>query len=144
MSDHVSEILVKSVENNMTEEEVKEEEPNDDVDSKIKAIDKVEDAKIAVIKVKYSLNKVKNLTVAKINALRPVKIKKLNVDDQNIRYEMNSGLYLHIKEDMMQYKKGGKETSTNEEITMEVCKNSAVEDKNENNPETQNQNVSDQ
>ena len=145
MSDHVSEILVKSVENNMTEEEVKEEEPNEepneeqkeDKQDESKSINKVEVIEEKVIKVKYSLNKVKNLAVAKANASRPVKIEKIDVDDANIRYLMNSGLYLHVKEDMMEYKKGGKETSENGEITIEVVKNTAVEDKEENNPETQ-------
>ena len=133
--------LVKSVDRNLeddkNESEGKKEESNEDVEAKIKATNKVEEEKVNVIKVKYSLNKVKNLAVAKTNSSRPVKIEKLVIDDQNIKYEMNSGLYLHVKEDMMQYKNGAKETSTNEEITIEVCKNSAVEDKDENNPETQ-------
>ena len=89
------------------------------------------------IQVKYSLNKVKNLDVAKVNASRPIKIERLTSNDTNIRYEMNSGQYLHIKEEMRKYKKGETETTVNGEVTFKVEKNSAVEDVDENNPETQ-------
>ena len=89
------------------------------------------------VKVKYSLNKVKNLEVAKANAERPIKIARCITDDQNIRYEMNSGQYLHIKEEMMQYRKDQSETSDDGEVTISVEKNSAVEDADQNNPETQ-------
>ena len=86
---------------------------------------------------KYSLNKMKNLEVAKANVLRPIKLDKIVTNDTNIRYEMNSGQYLHIKEEMKQYKKGDVETSENGELTFRVEKNSSVEDINENNPESQ-------
>ena len=89
------------------------------------------------IRVKYSLNKMKNLEVAKANVLRPIKLDKIVTNDTNIRYEMNSGQYLHIKEEMKQYKKGDVETSENGELTFRVEKNSSVEDINENNPESQ-------
>ena len=99
--------------------------------------EKIEIEEVNKVKVKYSLNKIKNLEVAKSNAERPVKISRFITDDQNIRYEMNSGQYLHIKEEMIQYRKGQSETSENGEVTITVEKNSSVEDVDQNNPETQ-------
>ena len=63
------------------------------------------DDDIRTIQVKYSLNKIKNLEVVKANASRPVKVDRITTNDTNIRYEMNAGLYLHIKEDMLKFKK---------------------------------------
>ena len=80
------------------------------------------------------MNKVKNLEAAKVNASRPTKIERMTINDTNIRYEMNSGQYLHLKEEMRKYKKGESETSETSEVTFKVEKNSAVEDINENNP----------
>ena len=123
--------------------EMKIKEPNI-IDKKPEAVktdeissdyNKVEE--VNKLKVNYSLNKVKNLEVAKSNAERPIKISRFVTDDQNIRYEMNSGQYLHIKEEMIQYTKGQSEFSDNGEVTISVEKNSAVEDSNQNNPETQ-------
>ena len=89
------------------------------------------------IKVKYSLNKFKNLEVAKANASRPSKIERITTNDTNIRYEMNSGQYLYVKEEMVQYKKDQTQTSDNGEITITVEKPSIVEDNDENIPESQ-------
>ena len=92
---------------------------------------------VVKIKVKYSLNKLKNLEVAKANVLRPIKVDRIVTNDTNVRYEMNSGQYLHIKEEMKQYKKGDLDNSENGEITFRAEKNSFVEDINDNNPGTQ-------
>ena len=107
--------------NNQEIEEVK--------DSDSEVIDK--------IKVKYCLNKVKNLEEAKANATRPVKIQRLTTNDTNIRYKINSGQYLHIKDEMRMYKKDNTETSEDGNVTIKVEKTSAVEDQDENNPESQ-------
>ena len=92
---------------------------------------------IPKIQVKYVLNKVKNLETAKINAARPVRIERFTTNDTNTRYEMNSGQYLYVKEEMKNYKKGETETTENGEYSFKVEKNSVVDDKNKNNPETQ-------
>ena len=92
---------------------------------------------IPKIQVKYVLNKVKNLETAKIYAARPVRIERFTTNDTNTRYEMNSGQYLYVKEEMKNYKKGETETTENGEYSFKVEKNSVVDDKNKNNPETQ-------
>ena len=63
------------------------------------------------------MNKVKNLEAAKVNASRPTKIEIMTINDTNIRYEMNAGQYLPIKEEMRKFKKGESETSENGEVT---------------------------
>ena len=92
---------------------------------------------VTKIKVNYSLNKIKNLDVAKVNAVRPIKLARLVTDDLNLRYELNSGQYLHIKAEVMKFSKTETETSDDGKVTITVVKNSAVEDRDENNPETQ-------
>ena len=89
------------------------------------------------IQVKFSLNKLKNLEVAKTNASRPIKIDRLTINDTNIRYEMNAGQYLHIKEDLLKFKRTQTETSENGEVTIKVEKPSVVEDTDKNNVESQ-------
>ena len=126
-----------------TEDEKKEDAKTDDTEkedlkSEVDKSDvKTDDKKKNVIKVKYSLNKIKNLEVAKVHASRPVKIARLVTNDTNSRYELNSGQYLHLKDLMAKYIKDQSESSENGEVSIKVEKNSAVEDKDENNPETQ-------
>ena len=110
---------------------------DDDIGVEVKTEETKTNEEIIKIKVKYSLNKVKNLDVAKTNAGRPIKLARMVTDDTNLRYEMNSGQYLHIKEDMIKYQKTQTETTQNGEVTITVEKNSALEDLEENNPETQ-------
>ena len=124
-------VLLGSSNNEIETKEVRaEEKDNVKVDDNRK-----EEA--SEIKVKYSLNKVKNLEVAKVNSDRPIKIARLVTDDQNVRYEMNSGQYLLIKDEMLQYSKTQTETTEDGAVTFLVEKNSSVEDVDENNPETQ-------
>ena len=73
-------------------EDVKNKEENPkDVELSNKKDNNVDAKKVNIIKVKYALNKVKNLEVAKTNANRPIKLTRLVTDDQNLRFEMNSG-----------------------------------------------------
>ena len=124
---HCSDPVIKS-------EDLDNGDTKQDIEIKTE-INKEED--VSKIKVKYALNKVKNLEVAKLNAERPIKISRFITDDQNIRYEINSGQYLHIKEEMNRYRKTESETSENGEVTITVERNSSVEDTDQNNPETQ-------
>ena len=112
---------------------------DDDIGVEVKTEETKANEEIIKIKVKYSLNKVKNLDVAKTNAGRPIKLARLVTDDTDLKYELNSGQYLHIiiKEDMIKYQKTQTETTQNGEVTITVEKNSAVEDLEENNPENQ-------
>ena len=125
-------VLANSSLNNKTEEVNPGEVKN--ADSKFEK-DKIED--ISKIKVKYCLNKIKNLAEAKANASRPINVKRLTTNDTNIRYEFNSGQYLHIKDELKRYKKEDTETSEDGNVTIKVEKNSAVEDREENYPESQ-------
>ena len=124
--------------NDTKNEEVKtEDKKNDEVVIDIKKDEDPNTKEGNIIKVKYALNKLKNLEVAQTNASRTIKIARLVTDDQNLRYEMNSRQYLDIKEDMLKYRLAQTETIHNGEVTITVEKTSAVEDQEDNNPETQ-------
>ena len=75
--------------------------------------------------------------MTKANAARPIKIERLITNDTNTRYELNSGQYLHLKEEIMKYRKGQEELSENGEYTFRVEKPTLVTDNQENNPESQ-------
>ena len=55
---------------------------------------------------KYVLNEVKNLKVAKTNATKKLEVKREVVNDLNIKYELNSALYLVQKEELSKLKRG--------------------------------------
>ena len=55
---------------------------------------------------KYVLNEVKNLKVAKTNATKKLEVKREVVNDLNIKYELNSALYLVAKEELIKLKPG--------------------------------------
>ena len=133
----------KKIETKNNEETSNNEEAGNNEDNKqeeVKEIKleehKTKDSNLSKeIKVKYSLNKVKNLEVAKANTARSFALNRIISDDINTRYELNSGLYLVIKDKMKTYKKGDVETT--KEIDIIVEKNTAVIDNLKNNPETQ-------
>ena len=114
-----------------------EDNKNYEEDINIKKENNPETKEVNTIKVKYELNKLKNLEVAQTNASRPIKLARLVTDNQNLRFEMNSGQYLDIKEDMSKYRIAQTDNINNGEITITVEKTSSVEDQKDNNPETQ-------
>lgn len=114
-----------------------EDNKNYEEDINIKKDNNPETKEVNTIKVKYELNKLKNLEVAQTNASRPIKLARLVTDNQNLRFEMNSGQYLDIKEDMSKYRIAQTDNINNGEITITVEKTSSVEDQKDNNPETQ-------
>ena len=75
--------------------------------------------------------------MAKTNASRPIRLARLVTDDQNLGYEMNLGQYLHIKDSMVKFQKSQNETTNNGDVIITVQKNSAIEDADDSNPETQ-------
>ena len=114
-----------------------EDKKNYEEDINIKKDNNPETKEVNTIKVKYELNKLKNLEVAQTNASRPIKLARLVTDNQNLRFEMNLGQYLDIKEDMSKYRIAQTDNINNGEITITVEKTSSVEDQKDNNPETQ-------
>ena len=58
--------------------------------------------KEVIVKVRYVLDELKNMKVAKLNAKRPMESKKIEVNDTNVRFELNSALYLVDKEELME------------------------------------------
>ena len=49
------------------------------------------------VKLNYVLSELKNVKVAKLNARKAIEPKRIDIDDQNIRYETNSAFYLVCK-----------------------------------------------
>ena len=58
------------------------------------------------VNLKYVLNEVKNLKVAKTNATKKLELKRDVINDVNIKYETNSALYLVLKEEHSKLKPG--------------------------------------
>ena len=58
------------------------------------------------VNLKYVLNEVKNLKVAKTNATKKIELKRDVINDVNIKYELNSALYLVLKEQWSKLKPG--------------------------------------
>lgn len=103
-----------------------EDNKNYEEDINIKKDNNPETKEVNTIKVKYELNKLKNLEVAQTNASRPIKLARLVTDNQNLRFEMNLGQYLDIKEDMSKYRIAQTDNINNGEITITVEKTSSV------------------
>ena len=61
---------------------------------------KYEEVKEEKLKLRYVLDKLKNMKVAKTNAKRPMESQKHEVNDLNVRFELNSALYLVSKEEL--------------------------------------------
>ena len=58
------------------------------------------------VNLKYVLNEVKNLKVAKTNATKKLEVKRDVVNNVNIKYDLNSALYLVMKEELSKVKPG--------------------------------------
>ena len=72
------------------------------------------------VNLKYVLNEVKNLKIAKTNATKSMILKRDTVNDVNIRYEPNSALYLVLKEEITQFKQGRTLSSKDDRVVAEV------------------------
>ena len=58
------------------------------------------------VNLKYVLNEIKNVKVAKTNAKKGMGVKREVINDVNIKYEPNSALYLVLKEELSKLKPG--------------------------------------
>ena len=86
------------------------------------------------VKLNYILDNLKNLKVAKLNTRKQIEPKRIEIDDQNIRYETNSAFYLVCKEELMKLNKGYSEV--NNGIRLEVESKMNQVDNVNNNPTT--------
>ena len=58
------------------------------------------------IQVKYELDSVQNLKKAKANLNRSAELKRIPIDDENIKFEVHTGVYLEIKNKAKEIKQG--------------------------------------
>ena len=72
----------------------------DDTSSKKETETKAEEE----IQVKYELDTVRNLKKAKSNLSRSTELKRVPIDDENIKFEVHPSIYLEIKEKDKRYK----------------------------------------
>ena len=64
------------------------------------------DEPFEVKEVKYELNTLENLKKAKENISRDERITRKLIDDENIKFELQSGVYLEVKKKALELKKG--------------------------------------
>ena len=64
------------------------------------------DEPFEVNEVKYELNTLENLKKAKENISRDERITRKLIDDENIKFELQSGVYLEVKKKALELKKG--------------------------------------
>ena len=84
------------------------------------------------VKLKYVLDELKNMKVAKSNAKRPMESKKIEVNDTNVRFELNSALYLVTKEELMELVPG--QSSMHEGTKVDIESKTHHIDEGQNNP----------
>ena len=77
---------------------------------------------IFIHELKYSLNPVENIKKAKANLKRPMDIVRIVVDQENIKYDINSAAYLELKKITDKYKSGDNFVNTNGKKKLEVTK----------------------
>ena len=90
-----------------------------------------------MVKLDYALGEFKNMKVAKANAKKPMTIHRIEKDTLNIRYELNSAVYLGLKEEFDKMEKGYTWVDNDNQVKMFIEKKPQYEeDKAENNPKT--------
>ena len=97
----------------------------------IKSDDNKDPEDTTEVKLNYVLNELKNVKVAKLNAK-----KRIKVDELNVRYELNSALFLTMKEEMTELKPHRKFHDESTQVWMEVDGVVKQVDKGKNNPAT--------
>ena len=100
----------------------------------IKEIPQEKEDKDDKVELNYILNELKNVKVAKMNAKRPMECTNIEVDDLNLRFEMNSALYLVAKEELLKLSPGQQIRS--DKINLQIESKSTQTDKVDNNPAT--------
>ena len=111
---------------------------NEHVDSQVIRVgpglqEKDKDMKIkSEVQLNYILDELKNTRVAKTNARKAMEPKRIDTNDINVRFEMNSALYLVSKEELMKLAPG--QTALSGEVKLEVEGKTDQIDKVNNNP----------
>ena len=105
-----SDILIK-----MSAERVNQENETKQVNEA-----KIEDETIEIKEVKYELNTVENLKKAKDNVKRSETTTRIIIDDKNIKFELNSGVYLEVKKNSLKLKKGDEICDSSIGVKMKV------------------------
>ena len=88
------------------------------------------------LKLNYILDEFKNVKVIKANAKREMTVTRNEVNDLNLRYNLNSALFLVIKEEMSELKPGRKFYNDSSKVEMEVESVQKQTDKASNTPVT--------
>ena len=73
------------------------------------------------IQVKYELDSVQNLKKAKSNLKRSTDLKRVPIDDANIKFEVHPGIYLELKEKAKEIKQGMEFEDSELGIKVKVC-----------------------
>ena len=90
----------------------------------------------AEVKLNYFLDEVKNIKVVKANAKKPMTLTRIEVNDVNLRYELNSALFLVIKDEISELKPGRKFFNDSSKVEMAVQSVEKQTDKASNTPVT--------
>ena len=88
------------------------------------------------VKLNYVLDELKNMKVNKANTKKDMELKKIEIDELNFRYELDSALFLVAKEELVKMKPGDKFVDKDVGIQMELDSLGKQMDKKENNPVT--------
>ena len=95
-----------------------------------------EESEVKPVKLNYILDELKNMKVAKANLKKPMTIHRIEKDDVNTRYELNSALYLGLKEELDLMGVGYTWGDNDNDIKMVLEEKHNEEDKADNNPKT--------
>ena len=108
-----------------------------DITGNVVVKDKEKDPTAATtIKLDYVLNELKNVKTAKANAKKVMPAKRIVINDLNTRYELNSALFLVVKEDFEALHEGSSFHNDQNGVEMKVEKVIKQLDKKGNNPVT--------
>ena len=91
---------------------------------------------VTTVKLDYVLNELKNVKTAKDNAKKDFTVERNVVNDLNLRYNLNSALFLVLKEDVEQIKEGTNYHNNNSRVAMKIEKVIKQLDIKGNNPAT--------
>ena len=100
----------------------------------IKSDDSKDPEESKEVRLNYVLNELKNVKVAKVNAKKDMAVKRIEVNEVNTRYELNSALFLVMKEEMIELKPNRKFYDESTQVWMEVESVVKQMDKGKNNP----------
>ena len=88
------------------------------------------------VKMNYIMNQLKNMKVAKVNAKRPMTVRRMETNDVNIQYELNSANYLALKEEIDSMGAGHTWKDNDNDTMMVIESKNTHEDKKDNNTQS--------